>query len=193
MALAFLSCSCRDPNSEAGPNRFICQGYLSSSIGDIFNHHLDVVIIVASTVLKEAFGLFLIRRERQNNSAFSNWWRKHRTIGRIFTLLSFVDIYSLEVLCSKIGGSESLNAPFSNNIKNWIFWIGFLALLKKDLTPYIDLLPLLALISATAVVVFNGIWRIYLSIMYCYRKMYPSDKATGDEEPPITINNENNS
>ncbi|CAG8515550.1 17062_t:CDS:2, partial [Dentiscutata heterogama] len=165
-----------------------------------------IVILVASTVLKEAFGLFLIRRERQNYSIFSNWWRKHRTIGRIFTLLSFVDIYSLEILCSKIGGSESLSAPFSKSIKNWIFWIGFVALLKKDLSqfvilviyynkaPHIDLLPLLALISATAVVVFNGIWRIYLVIMYFYRKLYPRDRAAGDEEPPITIyNNENNS
>ncbi|RIB08350.1 hypothetical protein C2G38_2045239 [Gigaspora rosea] len=125
---------------------------------------------------------------------------------RIFTLLSFVDIYSLEVLCSKIGNSESLSAPFSRNIKVWIYWIGFVAFFKKDLSQLVllvlyysktlhnDLIPLLSLIAAAAVVIFNGFWRIYLFTMFLYRKFYRRDRATKDDEPPIAIyNTENNS
>ncbi|CAG8505092.1 5956_t:CDS:2 [Cetraspora pellucida] len=215
MTLVFFAYSYKDPNTEVGPVLKFILSAINFVLNTLFTAYYaqavesvyipSCVILIASSVLKEAFGLYLIRKERNNNSYFFNWWRKHITIGRIFTLLSFVDIYSLEILSSKIGDRESLSAPYSKSIKTWIYWIGFAALIKKDISQFViqviyynsvlhyDLIPLLSLISATAVVLFNGIWRIYLIIRYCFSKLYRRNSDKADDEPIVIFNSENDS
>jgi len=41
------------------------------------------------------------------------------------------------ILSSKIGEHPNLNAPFSKSTHKWIFWVGILALIKKEIPQFI--------------------------------------------------------
>ncbi|CAG8444121.1 4447_t:CDS:10 [Acaulospora morrowiae] len=142
----------------------------------------SLIILIGMMTLREAFGLFLIRREIDRNSKLHNWWKKHRFIVSFFTSLSFVDIYSLEVLSSQITSSQKLHAPFSPTIRGWIYWVEFIAFFTNDVTLFViqiiyyiytlhlDILPFLCFISSSAVIIFNILWRTNHLTLYCRRK-----------------------
>jgi hypothetical protein len=62
-------------------------------------------------------------------------------------LLSAVDVYSLMILTSKIGGRPSLSAPFAKRTRMWIFWVGLFALIKKEIPQFIIMVRVKKLLS----------------------------------------------
>lgn len=97
----------------------------------------SITIIILSTSLKEAVAIFLVIKEISYHDKFRKWFKGHYLITTLFMLTSAVDIYSLMVLSSKIGGYPSLSAPFSKSMHRWIFWVGLFALIKKEIPQFI--------------------------------------------------------
>ncbi|RHZ75207.1 hypothetical protein Glove_216g128 [Diversispora epigaea] len=152
----------------------------------------SIIILVVHGILNEAFGLFLIRRERERKNKFDNWWKAHIKTASLFTFLSFVDIYSIKVISSSITEKSSFNAPFSKSIKVWIYWVGFVAFVTRDIPQFFiqiiyynstlhnQLIPLLNFIISFAVIIFNIFWRINHITICIFRMRYKKSSNTKD-------------
>ncbi|RIA94333.1 hypothetical protein C1645_873503, partial [Glomus cerebriforme] len=121
----------RNPKAEAAAVFKFFIGFVSYVLFVIFTlryskaieglYMTSLTIIILSTSVKEAVAIFLIIKEISYSDKFRGWFRKHYLITVFFMLLSAVDIYSLMILVSRIGGRPSLSAPFTKNTRNWIF------------------------------------------------------------------------
>ncbi|CAG8529754.1 12339_t:CDS:2 [Funneliformis caledonium] len=126
----------------------------------------SVTIILISTTFNETVAIFLI------SYYCRPWLKKHYLITTLFTLLSVVDIYSLMILSSKIGNHPNLSAKFSKCMHKWIFWVGLLAFVKKEIPQFVIMLiyyqkslnlylvPYLSLLILFIIIVFNAVWRL---------------------------------
>ncbi|GBC03646.1 hypothetical protein RclHR1_05230008 [Rhizophagus clarus] len=161
----------------------------SKAVTGLFPTSITIVILSAS--LKETVSLFLIIRELTSSYEFRGWFMKHHLITILFTLLSIVDVYSVMVLTSKIGGRQNLNAPFAKRTRTWIFWVGLFALIKKEIPQFIilliyhqktlklDLVPFLTLLITSIVLAFNAVWRLnqLINLIRRIRRSRKSRKA----------------
>ncbi|CAG8748116.1 9515_t:CDS:2, partial [Dentiscutata erythropus] len=69
--------------------------------------------------------IMLLARHKypETNEPFIQWFTKYKNIISIFTVCSGANVSLLEFLTSNFAGFLMFNAPFSDSVKRWIYWV----------------------------------------------------------------------
>ncbi|CAG8702207.1 28686_t:CDS:10, partial [Dentiscutata erythropus] len=101
----------------------------------------SIFILTLSVLFNLVAAIKLITSELRHKN-FSEWFDKNTKVVSIFTILSIADIALLECLTSNFGGFQFFNAPFSDNIKNQIFWGTTINVFIENITQFVIQLKL---------------------------------------------------
>ncbi|RIB17598.1 hypothetical protein C2G38_1415661 [Gigaspora rosea] len=105
--------------------------FLVASI--IYNFFMAFLIMCFAASVKFHIYLTLLIMSWVPNEDFIKWFSKYGRVAASFVLLSIIQIDTLKMLKSRIGGLEHFNAPLSDKSLKIIFWGSWFSLFLTEI------------------------------------------------------------
>ncbi|CAG8709799.1 16278_t:CDS:2, partial [Acaulospora morrowiae] len=102
-------------------------------------------IILAAMSFNFFITMFIFFREFYGNTPFHQWMKKRKTIPFVFFLLGYVDLESLNLICSKVARFKIFQAPLTSTATRWIYLGSLVSVFMEDIPQLVILVRLHAL------------------------------------------------
>ncbi|KAG9289946.1 hypothetical protein G9A89_010252 [Geosiphon pyriformis] len=173
----------------------------------VFEHGQDILFLFLPSLVflfvpigfNSFLSAFIQLRERIRNNKYAEWSCKHRNVATFFGVLSFINVDILTITQSYIMNLETLKAPFSPEMGQWIFYSNIFNLLIQDVPQFVilvlyhlnivrlSLVPFLALIAVFLMILNNLISRIYYAYIICKHKTQYTVAPERDDRPGMQL------